>query len=286
MPHTDADRGPRIYYEIEGPVGGVPVVLIEGLSAQLIGWRVGFRKRLFDAGCRLVLLDNRDVGLSDKLGDPDEISIAYSIDDMADDVVRVLIAAELASAHVIGQSMGGAIAQSLALRHPTRVRSLTLLYTAPMFDTVFIGGAASERPAPAAGMDRAAAIEARVDGERACASPLYGFDEVWVRTAAALGYDRCPRIDGIARQREALAASPDRRPELRALSLPCAIIHGRGDAIVRWQAAIALADAIPGADLHLFAGLGHVVAEPLWPQFTAIIGGIVARGESTWRTQT
>lgn len=107
-----------------------------------------------------------------------------------------------------------------------------------------------------------------------------GFDEAWARTAAALGYDRCPRVDGVARQRAALVASPDRRGALRGLSLPCAVVHGRGDAVVRWQAGAALAEAIPGADLHLFAGMGHVVAEPLWPPLTALIAGIVARGEA------
>lgn len=172
MPRTDAARGPRIHYEVEGDADGVPLVLIEGLGTQLVGWRAGFRQRLVAAGLRLVLLDNRDVGLSDKLADPGDEALAYSIDDMADDVGRVLDAAGLASAHVLGQSMGGAIAQSLALRHAARVRSLTLFYTAPVFDASFVTAAAADRPAPAAGMDRATAIAARVEGERVCASSL------------------------------------------------------------------------------------------------------------------
>lgn len=280
MPRTDPSLGASIYYQSEGPLTAPAVVLIEGLSAQLVGWPEGFRRRLFDAGHRLVLLDNRDIGLSAKLGETDDDGLHYTIDDMADDVTRVLDAAAIDRAHVVGQSMGGAIAQALALRRPTRVRSLTLFYTAPVFDAEFVHPAASERPAPAGGMTREEAIAARVEGERICASPLWEFDEAWARTAAALSYDRCSRIDGIARQRAALVASPDRRAPLRGLSLPCAILHGRGDAIIRWQASVALAEAIPGSDLHLFAGMGHVIAEPLWPVFAAIIAGTVGRGEA------
>ena len=278
MPYT-ADQSPSIYYETEGAADDPTVVLIEGLSAQMVGWRQGFRSLLRTERLRLVLFDNRDVGLSGKCGEPGDEAQAYSIDDMADDVVRVLDAANVDTAHIVGQSMGGAIAQSLAVRHPTRVRSLTLFYTAPVFDASFVVQSDSPALSPSPALDRADAIAARIEGERACASPLYGFDEVWVRTAAELSYDRCPRTDGAARQRAALKASPDRRADLATLSLPCSVIHGRGDGVIRWQGGVALAEAIPGCDLHVFAGMGHVVAAQLWPQFVSIIKGMVARGD-------
>lgn len=274
MPHTTTP-GPAIYYELEGPLDAPALVLIEGLSTQLIGWRQGLRAALIAAGVRLVLLDNRDVGLSVMC----DALPPYGIDDMADDVVRVLDDAGIDRAHVLGQSMGGAIAQSLAVRHGHRLHSLVLFYTAPVFSAEFVAPAATERPVPTPGLSREEAIAVRVEGERACGSPLYGFDEDWARTAAAIAYDRNPRVDGIDRQRAALIAFADRRQALATVDLPCAVIHGRGDAILRWQGSVALAEAIPGADLHLYDGLGHVVAEPLWPQFVAIVAEVVARGE-------
>ena len=132
MPTTDAD-GPAIYYETTGDPANPPIVLIAGASAQLIWWRDEFVQRLIDRGLFVIRLDNRDVGKSAKLGGPNDKAFAYSVRDMADDVCRVLDALGVASAHIVGQSLGGIISQAMAIHRPERVRSAVLFYTVPAF---------------------------------------------------------------------------------------------------------------------------------------------------------
>lgn len=245
MPHTDA---PRIYYETSGDARGTPLVLIEGLGAQLLGWRAGFVDKLVARGLHVIRIDNRDVGLSDKFGEPGDYAAAYAIDDMADDVVRVLDAIGIGAAHVVGQSMGGAIAQRLALRSPERVRSATLFYTAPAFGVEFVTEEALARaaaPPPAADLSRAEAVEAHVASERYAASRDYPFDEAWIRECGGLCYDRGFRPDGVLRQVAALLGAGDWREELAALTLPVAIIHGRADRLIKVEAGFELARRIP-----------------------------------------
>src|SRR5271168_3691519 len=120
MPHTRAP-GPAIYYETSGDPSGQPLVLIAGATAQLIWWREEVVQRLVDRGFYVIRSDNRDVGLSAKMGGPGEAGEAYTIEAMADDIFRVLDALELSSAHIVGQSLGGAIAQVMATTRPERV---------------------------------------------------------------------------------------------------------------------------------------------------------------------
>lgn len=279
MPHTNARA--RIYYETRGAETGEPLVLIEGLGAQLIGWREGFIDCLVARGMHVILLDNRDVGLSDKFGEPHQLEAAYSLGDMAADACSVLDALGLASAHIVGQSMGGAIAQIMAIEHPARVRSMTLFYTVPAFSPKFLTeevlarvAAASAIP-PATG--REAAIEAHVANERHAASTAYAFDEAWIREAAGLQYDRCYRPDGVQRQTAAVLGSGDRSPQLAGLAVPTAIIHGRADRLLKYQASIAIARLIESAELHLYPGMGHQVVQPLWEEFAAIIARTAGR---------
>ncbi len=279
MPHTNSPAS--IYYETRGPDTGQPLVLIEGLSAQLIGWRASFIDRLVARGMYVILLDNRDVGLSAKYGEPHQTEAAYSLGDMAGDVCGVLDALGLASAHVVGQSMGGAIAQMMAIAHPDRVRSMVLFYTVPAFTPDYLTDEVMERlanaPPTTPAANREDAIEAHVANERFSASTGYAFDEPWIRELAGLGYDRCYRPDGVQRQTAAVLASGDRSPHLPGLTLPSAIIHGRADRLLKYQASIALANLIDSSELHLYPGMGHQVVEPLWDEFAAIIARTVGR---------
>ena len=145
MPFCDA-AGVEIYYETSGPADGAPLLLIEGFTAHLIGWHDEFCAKFIDRGLRVIRLDNRDVGLSQKMGGPQDLDAGYTLSDMARDAVGVLDALGLASAHVVGQSMGGMIAQVLAVEHCARVRSLSLFYTAPAIEGYARSSAADVAP--------------------------------------------------------------------------------------------------------------------------------------------
>lgn len=279
MPHT-ANGSPRIYFETHGNPAHPPVVLIEGLGAQMIGWPEGFLNRLVDRDLHVIALDNRDVGLSEMMGGPEDLTAAYSLSDMAGDVCRVLDTLEIEAAHIVGQSMGGAIAQTLGIEMPERVLSLTLIYTAPVFDVSFVTEEALGRKdlLPPADLSRDEAIAAFVDSQRPCASTAYAFDEARVADLGARSFDRAFRPDGIARQTSAVISSSDRRPALANITVPTAIIHGRADRLVKAEASIAMAEIIKTAELHLYPGMGHVVAEPLWDDFAAIVARTVGRG--------
>jgi pimeloyl-ACP methyl ester carboxylesterase len=262
MPYADAGRI-RLCYEVTGPQDGEPLLLIHGLGAQLIAWYPGFCRALEAAGLRVIRFDNRDVGLSSKLDDDP----AYQLRDMAADAVNLLDALGLGQVHVAGQSMGGMIAQELAISHPQRVRSLCSIYSAPSAE--YLTGelrAILRRPAT---RGREEAIGQWIETERL--SGLDGFDEVWIRDFAAAIYDRdyCPA--GFQRQTRALLAAPDLRPGLAQLTMPTAVIHGRDDRLISYQGGIATAAAVPGAELHLYAGLGHQVAPRLWSDFVRVV---------------
>lgn len=278
MPHTENGR-PRIYFETRGDPAHPPLVLIEGLGAQMIGWPEGFLNRLVDRGLYVITLDNRDVGLSEMMGSPDDVATAYTLSDMAGDVCRVLDTLGLAAAHIAGQSMGGAIAQTLGIEMPARVLSLTLIYTAAVFDASVITEEALGRKdlVPPANLTRDEAIASYVDSQRPCASTAYPFDEVRVAETGARSFDRAYRPDGIVRQTSAVMSSPDRRPALAAVTVPTTIIHGRADRLIKEEASIEMAAIMKGAELHLYPGMGHVVAEPLWDDFVAIIARTVGR---------
>lgn len=280
MPHTTTT--PRIYYEVQGAVGDPPLVLLEGMGAQMIGWQRGFVDLLVASGLRVIRMDNRDVGLSDKLGNWREHGAVYSLVDMADDVCRVLDDLGLSSAHIVGQSMGGIIAQTMALHRPDRVRSLGLIYTAPAFDEAYIQPDFLKKLR--AGLPRLPFRIPRwwlmrmfeADLKSLAAIP-YGLDPAWSRELLHRSYDRGFRIDGIARQLTAVMAGFDYRPLLGIITVPTTIIQGHVDHAVKADAAFALAAGIPDAGLHLFPGMGHAVGNALWPEFVTIIAANARR---------
>jgi pimeloyl-ACP methyl ester carboxylesterase len=285
MPHTSAD-GPAIYYETSGDPSGQPLVLIAGASAQLIWWRDEFVQRLVDRGLFVIRPDNRDVGLSEKMGGPADVGPTYTIEAMADDMCRVLDALGLASAHIVGQSLGGAGAQVMAITRPERVRSMVLFYTIPAFEQQFLtdtlqqGVLANAGPAgatPPAPLTREQAIEEIVEREHNTRSTAYDFDEAWVRDYAARCYDRAYCADGVLRQVYAAMSLGDRRPQLRSLSVPTTVIHGRVDRLLKVEAGFEIGQLVPDAELHIYPGMGHELPPPLWDEFANIIVRTTAR---------
>jgi pimeloyl-ACP methyl ester carboxylesterase len=276
-------------YETFGDGGAPPLLLVQGFAQQLIRWDERFCERLASLGFRVVRFDNRDVGLSTKLESAplpnlpgilsgDLSSVAYSIDDMADDVAGLIEVLGLGAAHVVGISMGGMIAQALAIRHPARVRTLTSIMSTTGDRRV--GQASSEalsvvmRP-PA--RDREAYIEGGVTGWRALRSPGYPFDEQGVRAFVARAFDRCFYPQGVARQMAAIVSQRDRTEALRSVVAPTVVVHGAEDPLVHFSGGEATARAIEGARLVVVPGMGHDLPEGVWPVVLDAIAGNAAR---------
>ncbi len=286
MPRAHAN-GIEIEYESFGDPGDPTLLLVMGLGAQMLLWDEEFCGGLASRGHRVVRYDNRDIGLSTKLegrpcatpleamqatleGKP--FQAAYTLAEMADDATGLLDALGVAAADVVGASMGGMIAQTVALRHPARVRTLTsIMSTTGARDLPPAKPEAMQilmTPAPA---DRTGNIERAVTASRVLGSPGFPFDEARVRERAARTYDRCFYPAGMARQLVGVLASGSRREALGALRVPTLVIHGKADPLVPVEAGIDTAKSIPGAELLLIEGMGHDLPPGAWPQ---IIGAI------------
>jgi pimeloyl-ACP methyl ester carboxylesterase len=274
----------EIVYETIGDPADPALLLVMGLGMQLIHWDRDFCEGLAERGFRVIRFDNRDAGLSTKIGAPVPnvmramagfpIRAPYLLDDMANDSFGLLDHLGIERAHVTGVSMGGMIAQTMAIRRPERVLSLgSMLSTTgdrrvgtPKLRVWSI----LMRRAPT---EREAYIEYFVRVFRMIGSPAYPVDEARMREQAAAAYDRCHHPAGTARQLGAILASGSRTAALRRLELPTVVIHGRDDPLVPFRAGVATARAIPGADLVAIPGMGHDLARQLWPRFTdALVG--------------
>jgi pimeloyl-ACP methyl ester carboxylesterase len=262
-----------------------------GLATQMIGWPDEFCRMLAERGLYVVRFDNRDVGLSthlDDAGAPDVLAVmggdhsrvSYRLADMAEDTAGLLDALGLDSAHVVGASMGGMIAQTLAIRHPERVRSLTSIMSTT-------GDPAVGAPAEAAlgvllappATDRESAVQRAVDTYRVIGSPGFEFDEHGLRERAGLSFDRAYDPAGVARQLAAILASPDRTADLARVAVPTLVVHGEQDALVDASGGRATAAAIPGAELLVVDGMGHDLPRAVWPELVDRITALVDRVE-------
>ncbi|WP_448627194.1 alpha/beta fold hydrolase [Geodermatophilus sp. URMC 64] len=281
----------ELAYETFGERANPPLVLVMGLATQMIGWPDEFCRGLAARGLFVVRFDNRDIGLSTHLDDRgapdilrllsgDRSGVPYALADLADDTAGLLDALGLDSAHVVGASMGGMIAQLVAVRHPARVRSLTSIMSTT-------GDPAVGAPAEAAmgvllappATDRASAIERAVDTYRVIGSPGFEFDEQALRERAALSYDRRYNPAGVARQLAAILTTPDRTADLGAVAVPTLVVHGAQDPLVDVSGGRATAAAIPGSELLVVDGMGHDLPREVWPELTDRIAALVQRAE-------
>ena len=263
-----------------------------GLGMQMLGWHEEFCGMLAERGFRVVRFDNRDIGRSTKIesaGVPSRLDMLlgrrstapYLLRDMAADTTGLMDHLEIESAHVVGVSMGGMIAQTLAIESPERVRSLV-----SMMSTT--GNRRVGRPAPktfgtlmaSPAHGRDGAIEQAVRTFRVIGSPDYPMDELHLREVAGASYDRSHSRAGVLRQLHAITASGDRTPALRRLRLPTAVIHGSRDPLINPSGGRATAKAIPGARLRIVEGMGHDLPRPLWPTFVDDIAATAARATS------
>jgi pimeloyl-ACP methyl ester carboxylesterase len=263
-----------------------------GLGAQMIAWPDELCESLADQGYFVVRFDNRDAGLSShmpELGTPSPLAVfarrarpPYSVEDMADDAAGLLDALDVTAAHVVGASMGGFIAQAMVLRHPQRVRSLTLIMTST--GSRLVGHPRARlavrlvRRRPAA--DRETAINTVVETFRQIGSTGFPFDEERIRQLGARSYDRAYDPGGFLRQLAAVTTQPDRTRRLRRVDVPTVVLHGLADPLVSVSGGRALARAIPAARFVGFPGMGHDLPGPLWPRFVEEICSIAKFADS------
>jgi pimeloyl-ACP methyl ester carboxylesterase len=290
-------NGIEIEYDSFGSPSGRPLLLVMGLGGQLIMWDEGFCEALAERGHWVVRFDNRDVGLSTKFGAagvPNVMelmlqsaagktpAVPYTLDDMADDVAGLLDALALETAHVCGVSMGGMIAQTVAIRHGGRLRSLTSIMSSTGNPSVPPAQpeamAVLMTPPPA---DRAGSLDAAVRTWRTIGSPGFPFDEQKIRERAGRLYDRAFYPEGVARQLAAIVAHGSRVERLREVDAPTLVIHGAADPLVPLEGGRDTARAIPGAELLVIEGMGHDLPEGAWPQLVGAISEHTAKAEAT-----
>lgn len=294
MVETTDNDGLRIAYERVGEQSGEPLLLIMGHLGQMVGWPAGFCAELTERGLRVARFDNRDAGLSSRFNAAPPQSrirqllrpqVAYRLDDMAGDAVAVLDALGWESAHLVGISMGGMIAQRLGVSHPARVRSLTSIMSTPSprigkvrrRTLLAMIRVARQHGRPTSTAD---AVAAAVDFSRITGSPGFPVD---IETLTATVRDSLARdpdpfgTDAMAagaRQRAAIRSSGDRRAELAGITAPALVIHGDRDVLIRPAGGRATAAAIPAARLVRYPGMGHDLPRALWPAIADEIAGI------------
>jgi pimeloyl-ACP methyl ester carboxylesterase len=263
-----------------------------GIGGQMLQWPEGFCAELVAQGLHVIRFDNRDVGLSTHFPDApkpdlaaalagDVSSASYTLSDMAADAVGLLDALGLDSAHLVGASMGGMIAQTIAIEHPARVRSLT-----SMMATTGDRSVGQPRPEALRAMagppaaTREEVIERMVSVSRMVGSPGFPLDEAAVRERTGRAYDRAYDPLGVARQAVAVVASGDRTARLRSVAVPTLVLHGAGDRMCDVSGGRATAAAIPGAELEVIDGMGHNLPRELWPAIASRIAALVHRAEA------
>jgi len=277
QPPTLVDAGQvTLAYETFGTPDSPPLVLVMGVASQMIVWPDGFCQALADDGFYVIRFDNRDIGLSTHLDDagvPDLVALLsgtstsspYTLAAMADDTAGLLDALGLDRVHLIGLSMGGMIAQEVAIRHRDRLVSLTSISSTP---AAHIG-----RPTPEASATlmwpspktEAGAGDLAVNVYRVVGSPAYARDEEWIRAVGEESFRRSRKSAGKVRQFGAILVSPDRRPALAEVAVPTLVLHGEEDPLIQVEGGHETAAAVPDSRLVTYPGMGHDLPEELWP---------------------
>ncbi len=300
MASAKLHNGIELCYEVIEPKESppkvrVPLLLIQGLGGQLISWDDDFCDELADRGWTVVRFDNRDVGLSTKLegaglprlGDVlagDYSSVAYGLADMAEDAAGLIEALGFPCAHVVGISMGGMIAQSLAITRPDLVASLTSIMSTTGNRSV---GLPTQEGLQVIFTPPATTRQEAVETQLAVWKVLWGsahpFEEERVTNMAARLFDRSFYPDGVARHVAAIVSQPDRTEALGRLRMPTLVVHGNEDPLVSLSGGEATARAIPGAEFLVMEGVGHCLPRPVWAQVCDAISRVAEQGSLTRR---
>lgn len=278
-------NGLDLAYDCFGDPAAQPLLLIMGLGTQMIAWDEAFCEQLAGHGYRVIRFDNRDIGLSTKLdhaGVPDVAkllmqavaglavdarAVPYTLADMAADAVGLLDALGIPSAHVVGASMGGAIGQEMALRHPKRVRTLVSIMSTS-------GAPGLPPPTPAAlsvlmtptPTDRVGYVARYRNVMKVLRGPgAFPEEELLDDARAERAFERGVNPPGYARQLAAIIASGSRRERLATLQTPTLVLHGNSDPLVPIECGIDVVRAVPGARMVTIDGMGHALPRSSWP---------------------
>jgi pimeloyl-ACP methyl ester carboxylesterase len=291
MAQVTLPSGIFLEYESMGNPSNPTMLWIMGFGAQMTAWPDEFLQLYVDAGFHVVRFDNRDCGLSYKhdgvmvdvgavtaaavMGDPPP-AVPYTLSDMAADAMGVLDALGIDAAHIVGASMGGMIAQTVAIEYPQRTLSLISIMSVP-------GDMAYGTPTPEAlntliappPENRAAYIEGAKNWSVWCSKKYFDLDDA--RARAAREFDRSFYPEGTHRQMAAIYASGDRSDKLQTLGVPTLVIHGRDDTLLTPSGGERTAELIPGSVLMMIADMGHDLPRPLWTLFVDAIASHVRR---------
>jgi len=282
--------GIELCYQTFGDPSGQPMLLVMGLGGPMTWWDPEFCEQLADRGFYVIRFDNRDTGRSTRAEGRvtrgmvvraftgRKVRAPYSLTDMAADAFGLLDHLGLASAHVVGVSMGGMIAQTMAILNPERLRSLTSIMSTTGRRTV---GWQHPSLLPALlarqGEGREAYIRTSSAFWKMIGSPDYPKPDEEVAAQAAETFDRGISRGGILRQMLAILTQPNRATRLHALKMPALVIHGPADKMVHVSGGRATAAAIPGSELLLIPGMGHDMPRQLWPTIIDHIAALAAR---------
>jgi pimeloyl-ACP methyl ester carboxylesterase len=281
----------EICFETFGDPGDPAMLLVMGLGTQMLGWPDAFCELLAARGYHVIRYDNRDVGRSTHFREHrpptvkqllmrDRTCAPYSLADMADDGIGVLDHLAIGGAHVVGVSMGGMIAQTMAARHPDRVLSLASLMSNTGHRWRGMPGLRAypiflRKPVA----DKAAAIDSVIATFKLIGSPDFPFDEEELRAIAERSYMRGYDPSGTGRQLAAIIAAGDRTAEVATITVPTLVVHGTRDVMVTPSGGKATARAIKGAQLVLIEGMGHDLPRDLWDRIIGLIAGNTARAQ-------
>jgi len=282
--YADLDHGITLCYETFGDPNDPTLLLVMGLGGHMVEWRDELCEQFVERGFHVVRFDNRDAGLSTFVSDPVNIFavldavtngakpvVPYLVTDMAGDVVGLLDHLGIDRAHVVGMSLGGMIAQTLAIEHPSRVATLTSVMSTTGDPDVGLPAPeaidALLQPPP---QTREEAQDRRVLHANIWGSPGL-WDEAELRELAGELWDRQHNPLGATRQLAAILASGSRAEGLRTLDVPTQAIHGTADKLIDSSGSVRLAELVPDAELLMVEGMGHDLARPLWPRLVDTI---------------
>jgi len=293
-------NGINLEYDEIGPKDGIPLLLIMGFGAQMTSWTPVFREALAAEGLRVIRFDNRDVGLSQRFeGSPSpravlavmaegrKPDVPYSLNDLAADAAGLLDALGIESAHILGASMGGMIAQLVAINHPQHTRSLISVFsstgdpslprTSPEAQAVLL--------APPPSTARADVVAHSVKNRKFYASTRWETPDDDVAALVGAAYDRSFDPQGVARQYAGIMATPPRTQALKSLAAPALVMHGTKDTLIDWRAGLHTAECIPGSEFVLIEGWGHDIPAAGVPTLVGYIAPFIGRAESARKAE-
>jgi len=296
MAHNVGPSRVDIAYQRHGDPRHPTLLLVMGLAGQMVHWPLGLIDALVGRNLHVVRFDNRDAGRSThfRAAPPADLpavragdlsTASYRLSDFAADSVGLLDVLDIRAAHLMGASLGGAIAQTMAIEHPARVLSLTSIMSST--GDARVGQAHAEVMAPVFGVPpvhtREEVMARAVRVSNVIGSPGFPTDADDVAARAGLAFDRAHDPSAMGRQLVAAAASGDRTPQLRKLDLPALVVHGLADKLCDPSGGRATAEAIPGAELTLIEGMGHDLPRGVWEQLAERVAATVERGEARRR---